>query len=193
MNAAHSLVCVVSLALVCCAGDASRDRSRPAENKSISQRLNESNGFKQDEAGNWVPKSDKRSSFENVGTSPYFKGTQEKKNFKTGEYQRKSWWGNKDYQVKSYEGNTDGSRFQKTARQQGISARETSATLDLPGDYATGAFATGSAREAKKKEITRVTDAETEAQRNVYQAPEVINWRQQRPISREQSRSLLGR
>ena len=41
--------------------------------------------------------------------------------------------------------------------------------------------------------VSRTADAETDARRRVYQAPEVLNWREQRPITRAQTKSLLGR
>ncbi len=188
------LPAAVLLALVSCAGEKARDPARPTARKPLSQRLDERNGYKQDEAGNWVPRSDKRSSFESVGDSPYFKGNKKKKEFKVGEYQKKSWWGSRDFKMTSYEGNTDGSRFHKTAGQEGVTARENrSAVNHLPGDYKTSGFATGAAREAGMDGVSRVSDAETAVRRRVYQAPEVINWREQRPITREQTKSLLGR
>lgn len=186
---------LVSLVLVNCAGKPERDRARPTQRKSFSDRLNETNGYKQDETGNWVPRSDKRSSFETMGESLYFKGTQQnKKEFKTGEYKRRSWWGNKEFKVQEYQGDTDGSRFQTTARQQGVTARESGSALDLPGSYATDSYATGTAREQQKaRTIPHAVDAETEARRRVYEAPEILNWHEQRAISREETKSLLGR
>lgn len=183
----------ILLVLVSCAGESKRDPSRPTERKSFSERLNENNGYKQDQSGNWVPRNDKRSSFESVGASPYFKGNEKKKEFKAGEYQKKSWWGNRSFEMQAYQGNTDGSRFQKTAKQQGTPARENRSAADLPGDYATDRFATGDALEAGAEGVSRLSDAETDARRRVYQAPDVINWREQRPITREQTKSLLGR
>lgn len=191
--AAVLLLSGVCLALASCAAEDKRDPARPTEHKSFSERLNESNGYKQDKAGNWVPKSDKRSSFENVGDSPYFKGREEKKEFKVEEFSRKSWWGSRDFKMQAYQGNTDGSRFHKTAGQQGTTARENRSAADLPGDYSTERFATGEAREAGVEGVSRTDDPETEVRRRVYQAPEVLNWREQRPITREQTKSLLGR
>jgi hypothetical protein len=195
MNVHASLptLLAVSLVLVSCAGKPERDRARPTEHKSFSERLNESNGYKQDKVGNWVPKSDKRSSFESVPASPYFTGEKKKKEFKVGEYQKKSWWGNRDFDMKAYQGNTDGSRFQTTARQQGAVAKENRNAAALPGEYATDGYATSAAREAGVDGVSRVSDAETDARRRVYQAPEVLNWREQRPFTREQTKSLLGR
>lgn len=188
------LVPVVLLALVSCASKEKRDPARPTEHKPFSQRLNESNGYKQDKTGQWVPKTDKRSSFERIADSPYFKGDARKnKEFKTGEYQKKAWWGNRNYKVDPYQGNTDGSRFQTTARQQGVLAHEQGDAAELPAEYATAGYATGEAREARARPVNGGSDAETDARRRVYQAPEVLDWREQRSVSREQTKSLLGR
>lgn len=185
---------VVFLMLAGCAGKSERSKARPTEHKSFSQRLNQDNGYKQDASGNWVPKSDQRSSFESVGESPYFKGKQKKKEFKTDEYQSKSFWGNRDFKVKSYQGDTDGSRFQTAARQQGMTAREGGNATEMPGEYATRGYATSQARETGEREAaSHVVDAETEARRRVFQAPDVLNWNQRRAMSQEETKSLLGR
>lgn len=193
MNATCPLLLAFCLALVSCAGNNERDRARPTERKSFSQRLDESNGYKQDKSGNWAPKTDKRSSFEGMSASPYFKGNAKKKEFKTGEFQKKSWWGNRDFDMQAYQGKTDGSRFKKTARQQGTTAVESNHASDMKGNYATDGFATSAARETGVAGVSRVSDAETEARRRVYQAPEIINWREQRSMNQAQTRSLLGR
>ena len=66
--------------------------------------------------------------------------------------------------------------------------------MELPGPYATGSYATGPALEQQKaRTIPHAVDAETEARRRVYEAPEVLNWHEQRAISREETKSLLGR
>lgn len=168
------------------------DQATPAL-KPMSQRLEENNGFKQDANGNWVPKSDKRSSFESQGRSTQFEGEYAKKTYKTGEYAKKSWWGNKDYGRKQYAGNTDGSRFQTKSRLDGKGAREAGNQADLPDPYETGTYATNAAREAGNSAIAKPSDAETDIRREVYQAPPVVDWREQRALSLEQSRGILGR
>lgn len=181
------------LCLLSC-GAAKKDPARPAEKpKTFSERLNESNGFKQDEKGNWVPRNDKRSAFEMAGESPYFKGEYAKKEYRTEDYSKTPWWGKKDYAKPEWQGNTDASRFQKSAREQGGSALEAGTSSRMTGAYQTNEYATGAAREASQRGITRAVDAETQERRETYQAPEVINWREQRSMSREQTRSLLGR
>jgi len=152
------------------------------------------NGYKTDANGNLVPRSgQKRSSFENKGESPYFKGEYSKKNYKAGEYAKKSWWGNKDYGRQEYAGNTDGSRFQKNSRFDGKGARESGSAADIPGPYQTENYATGAAREAGKGNLTKPGNAEIENRREVYQQPDVVDWREQRKLSMEQSKGILGR
>jgi hypothetical protein len=176
-----------------CASDKG-DSAPPVETyKPLSQRLSESNGYKQDANGNWAPRNDKRSSFESQGESPYFKGEYGKKDYKTGDYSKKSWWGNKDYGRQHYAGSTDGSRFQKTSRLDGKGARESGSAADVPDPYQTDTYATSAAREAGKGKLAKPSDAETDIRRRVYQQPEIIDWRQQRTLSLEQSKGILGR
>ena len=167
--------------------------ARPEPRKSLSQRLDETNGYAQDADGNWVPRSDKRSQFENKGRSPYFKGSYDKKTYQAGEYKRKSWWGNKEYGRPQYAGNTDGSRFQTTSRFDGAGAREAGNAARIPDPYQTGTYGTGAAREAGSDRLAKPGNAEIENRREVYQAPEIIDWREQRQLSLEQSRGILGR
>jgi hypothetical protein len=168
------------------------DGATPAPRKSLSQRLEQKNGYKQDAKGNWVPQTDQRSSFETKGTSPYFQGEYGKNSYKTGEYAKKSWWGNKDYGRQAYAGDTDGSRFQKSSGLDGKRAPEASTSADLPDPYQTGTYATNSAHETGKSAIAKPSDTETDVRRRVYQAPEIMDWRQQRSLSVEQSKGILG-
>lgn len=193
-----------SLALVFCAlagacADKNSDPSKPAPSghQGLSERLSSGGGYKQDENGQWVPKSDKRSSFESKGDSPYFNNRLDKKEYNTGDYkEKKSWWGGKDYRTKEYGGNTGESRFQGTeADQNGLAAR-----YDGKAARETGAFKTNnhrldgkSARESGASSVERPLDASVESRRGVYKAPSVIDWREQRSMSMEQSKGILGR
>lgn len=190
MKTVRHLVLGAAALLVSCASDKG---SPPPERKSLSQRVEESNGYTQDANGNWVPKSDKRSSFEAQGESPYFKGTYAGKEYKAGEYAKKSWWGNKDYQPKAYAGNTDGSRFMTKSRYDGSGAPESGTAAKIPDPYQTGTYATGAAREAGKGPIAKPSDAESDQRREVFPEPEIIDWREQRSLSIEQSKGILGR
>jgi hypothetical protein len=163
--------------------------------KPLSQRLNESNGYEVDSNGNWVPRSNKRSSFEAQGSSAYFQGTNpnEKKEYKAGEYSKKSWWGNKDYGRQPYQGNTDGSRFQQSSRLDGKTAPEAGSAARIPDPYQTGTYATGSAREQSNSSLAKPSDTETDIRRRSFEQPEVIDWREQRSLTLDQSRGILGR
>lgn len=158
----------------------------------MSERLNEKNGYQKDANGNWIPQSDKRSAFENKGEDPNFTGKFKKTNYKTGEYAKKSWWGNKDYDRKAYAGNTDGSRFQKSSNLQDKGARESGNAAKLADPYKTSKYATNTATEAGKKTLAKPSNDQIENRRKTYQAPEIIDWREQRNLTMDQSKGLLG-
>lgn len=188
MNRFPPAVILLALLPLSCADH----KTAPPEHKTLSQRLDQKNGYKQDAHGNWVPQTDQRSQFEAKGESPYFKGKYDGKSYQTGSYDKKSWWGNKDYGTKAYANNTDGSRFQKNSPFSRQGAPESATPANLPGSYQTGAYATGAAREAGRQGVTRKADDLTESRRHAYEPPEVIDWREQRSLSVDQSKSLLG-
>jgi hypothetical protein len=187
----HILALFTMLAVSCASSDKAAKPAAP-ELKPLSQRLNQKNGYKQDTQGNWVPQNDQRSSFESKGKSPYFQGEYARKSYQTTDYAKKSWWGNKDYGRKPYAGDTDGSRFQKKSRFSQQGAPESDTAADLPGAYQTGTYATGAARETGRDGISKPSDTETDIRRRVYQSPEIIDWREQRSLSLEQSKGILG-
>ncbi|MGC4016711.1 MAG: hypothetical protein QM755_19685 [Luteolibacter sp.] len=155
-------------------------------------------GYTQDGEGHWSTKEgSKRSSFESKGTSPYFKGefAGTKKEFKTGDYQKKSWWGNKDYEMKEYTGNTDGSKFQKSSRFGEVAARDGDKSAREGGGkaYKTSDYATKDAREASGKVLDHPSDAETDERRRVFASPSVIDWQEQRRLSVQETKGILGR
>lgn len=196
MRILRPIPCLLTLLAASCASDpaAEKDPATPAEApKTLSERLSESNGYKQDAEGNWLPQNDKRSSFENQGQSAYFQGDYGKKSYKAGDYSKKSWWGNKDYDRQQYGGNTDASRFQTDSGLAGQNAGEAGSSADLPAAYKTGQFATGNARETSREKLSKPSDVETDSRRKSYQAPEIIDWREQRSLSLEQSKGILGR
>lgn len=189
-----------SLAIVSCASSSDDKKSTTEKKyggdyKPLSQRMEETNGYVQDADGNWKPKSDKRSAFEAVGEDQNFKtkGSFATKEYKTGEVSKKSWWGSKEVARKEYVGNTDGSRFMKTSRYQSEDAREAGRNANLPGEYKTGTYATGAARETRKTEISRAADAATEQRRGLFAQPPEVDYRQVRSLSIEQSKGILGR
>ncbi len=178
-----------------CAGD-KVDDSKPTEaaRPGLQERLSESAGYKQNEKGEWVPKSDKRSTYDGQRDTPYFKDKLETlERYKTGDYAKKSWWGSKDYAKKSYAGNTDGSRFQKQARQDGQVARDSGKAARTTDPFKTNTLPRETARESKNPAVDRPTNALIESQRKTYKAPSVIDWKEQRSMDMDQSKSILGR
>lgn len=115
------------------------------------------------------------------------------KDFKTDEYEKKAFWGKKDYVKQVYDGNTDGSRFQKSSRFDGSTARQSGQSARGDGkSYQVSDYGTNTAREGSTEGIDRTSDAETDLRRRVYRQPEVRDWRAKRDISKEETRSLLG-
>jgi hypothetical protein len=194
MTRFHIISLLPWLLVASCAKD-SASSSTESGFKPLSQRLDENNGYTQDEAGNWVPRVDKRSPYESQGASRYFdkKSNYNQKSYQAGEYARKSWWGNKDYGRKAYAGDTDGSRFRQDSKFQDRTAREAGGSADIPDAYKTGGYATSAAREAGTGNLDRPSDAETDIRRRVFPQPEIIDWREQRSLTLDQSKGILGR
>jgi hypothetical protein len=159
----------------------------------LSQRLSESGGFKQDAQGNWVPKSNKRSTFELERENAFFKGRIEKKAYKTGDYEKKSWWGKPNYAVGQYQGDTDGSRFKTQARQNDKVFPSADKKADLGDPYETNTLEYQSARESNATTIDKPVNDYTESRKRRYVQPSVMDWEERRNLSLEQSRSILGR
>ena len=195
MKKLHLLAFLPVLLLVACGSDSpSASSPAAAENgrKKLSERLGENNGYKQDADGNWVPQVDRRSEYERRGENQNYKKNYSKQTYKTGDYAQKSWWGNKSYSRPTYSTQSDGSSFQKTSTLQTRNARETGANANIPSTYQTGSYGTGSARESGRKVISG-TSSSTEDRQRVYEEQEIIDWKEQRGLSMEQSKGLLGR
>lgn len=204
MKTFRPLLLLPVVLIASCASDSGKKKSvaavSPAQQgpkeRSVESWVSETsknNGFVKDAKGNLVPKSDKRSSFESKGQDPNFAGKDFKsKQYKTGDYAKKSWWGNKDYDAKSYAGNTDGSRFQKTSSLQDKGAREANSSANIPDDYKTGDYATSSAREARASPVKKTSNDLAENRQKVFKQPDVVDWREQRSMTMDQSKGILG-
>ena len=164
----------------------------PAAHRTLSERLSESNGYQQDASGNWKPQIDRRSSFETKGASQFASKSYQKSAYKTADYAKTSWWGNKSYDRKSYAGNTDGSRFKETSKFQKQDAPEATTKADLSKPFETSEYSTQAAREMGKKSIKTTSNSIVDKRRKVFAQPDIIDWNEQRRLSIDQSKSLLG-
>ncbi len=172
------------------------DNSRPtqAARPGLQQRLSENAGYKQNENGEWVPKTDKRSSYDSQRDTPYFKDKLETmERYKTGDYAKKTWWGSKEYGKKFYDGDTDGSLFQETARQDDEVSFYDKKAARTSDPFKTNTLPYKSALESGNPAIVRPTNLHIESERKTYKAPSVIDWKEQRSLDIDQSRSILGR
>lgn len=183
------------LAFVTSCGSGKSDSGSPPSRATLSERLSENNGYQQDSKGNWVPRNDRRSQFESKGESSFANKSFGKKDYKAGDFAKKTWWGGKSYERKPYAGNTDGSHFSRPSSLQGQGAREATRQFSTPGPYDTGSYATTAARESSASAITTPTKARDQVERRakVFQQPEIIDYREQRNLSLDQSKGLLGR
>ena len=186
------LIALLPWLLASCASDKDQKTAAAPARKSLNQRMSESNGYKQDAKGNWVPQNDRRSEFESQSDSNYASKAYKKQEYKTGDYAKKSWWGNKDYAAKKYAGNTDGSRFQTKSKLQDKGAREAGTNAKIPDNYKTGDYATGAAREAGTTPVKKGPNDQIENARKTFQAPEIIDWREQRNMTQDQAKGILG-
>lgn len=195
MKTQNFIAFLTLIALASCASESARKDNVDATpaRKSLLSRVTEDSGYKQDSQGNWVPQDKRRSPYESQGQSAYFQKDFKKQEYKAGDYSKKSWWGNKELDRQSYAGNTKATRYQKTSDLQGKSPRESKNVANTPGSYDTNAYATSSARETAAKRIGKTTNDGIENKRENFDPPEIINWREQRSLSVEQSRGILGR
>jgi hypothetical protein len=177
--------------LVGCGNQTEETTEKPIP--SLSERLSESSGFKRDENGNWVPTNNKRSSFEHQGESAHFKGEIEKKTYRTGDYKKQSWWGKKSYEVEQYDGHTDGSRFQKMADLGNKDSRFGQQRYTTGDPYETNRLSYDPAMEVFAERMQKTRNDYTEVQRRKFIQPAVTDWKEQRKLSMEQSKSILGR
>lgn len=201
MKPIHAIA-ILSLALLasCGSGADKTNTTSSSEEKFVpfSQRMGggdssgsvpDPNSFKRDANGKLKSDNSKRSSYERQGEASMGGKTYQKKDYKTGDYAKKSWWGNKDYDRKSYAGNTDGSRFQTKSALDGQGARESDSQAKIPEKYNTGNYATGAAREAANSVSRDSGSTAREAGRTNDQ----YQWDGARQLTVDQSRSLLGR
>ncbi|MEP4079240.1 hypothetical protein [Haloferula sp.] len=128
-------------------------------------------------------------------TNEYFKGEIAKRDFAAKDYTKKSFWGSKDYAKKIYGGPTDGNGFKKGSRfnSQGGASEGSLVSANSGSRYATGQHATGMAREGGRSNISKFTDANTDSRRSSFEQPEITDWRNQRGLTIDDTRSMLGR
>ncbi|MFC7336097.1 hypothetical protein ACFQY0_02820 [Haloferula chungangensis] len=129
-----------------------------------------------------------------VGANKFFEGEIAKRDFAAKDYTKKSFWGSKDYEKKIYGGDTDGSRFQQGSRYNSQGALENTMTSSASGSrYATGTHATGAAREGGESNVTKYSNAHVDARQSSFEQPEITDWKSQRGLTIDDTKSMLGR
>jgi hypothetical protein len=161
--------------------------------KSLDKYLSKDGGFNQDADGNWVSKSNKRSSFELQRDNSQFNGEFKKKAYKAGDYKKKSWWGEKSYEVSEYKGDKDGSRFKIQAESRGKETKYMEKRVPTGDAYQTNKLAYGTAKESDAKSLDKPRNDYVESRQRKTSQPTIIDWEEQRDLSLEESRGILGR
>lgn len=189
----HFVLALASLFLLASCGADKEASPPPPQRQTLNQRFKsggstDPNSYKRGADGKLEMDNSKRSQFENRGQATVGGKTYQKKDYRTGDYAKKSWWGNKGYESKTYAGPTDGSRFQTASRMDGQGARESGTQVRAQDNYKTGNYGTGDALEdgnmsrddsVKAHEVGRTYDQ--------------FQYNKERDLSVEQSRSMLGR
>lgn len=127
-------------------------------------------------------------------SNKYFNGEIAKREFAAKDYSKKSFWGSKEYAKKVYGGPTDGNHLMKGSRYNSQGARENTMVSSESGSrFGTSTHATGAAREAGTSNISKNSDAKTDARRKSFVQPEITDWKNQRGLTIDDTRSMLGR
>ncbi len=137
--------------------------------------------------------SARRSRFEGRQVDGYGKAIA-KKRFDTHERSKRPWWGKKDYGRKSWTGNKEAADAGRKSWFGSRRAKEGGKMARAAGkSYETGPYGTGAASEAGTKRLGHGEDALTKNRRETSPDPRIIGWEEQRKMSMEQTRGILGR
>jgi hypothetical protein len=186
---------LLALLFASCASDEPSPSAATPARKKMEERFGgggrDPDSVTQDKSGKIVPNA-KRSPYESKGAPSFADKDFKKQQYKAGDYAKKSWWGNKDYAPKAYAGNTDGSRFQTSSALDGKGAREAATNAKIPDNYDTDSYATNAAREAGNSPIKKSSNAEIDNRQKIFDQPEIIDWREQRSITMDRTKGILG-
>lgn len=149
--------------------------------------------FETDNKRKLVPLSDGKFLYKEERENSHFRDNIEKTAYKTGDYEKKSWWGKKSYEVKEYKGDTDGSRFHKTAAQQGLTTPYGDKQVPIGDPYKTNTLDHEIARETNTKRLVKPRNDYTESKRGKLIQPPIMDWQEYRKLNIEETRSFLGR
>ncbi|MDX1680554.1 MAG: hypothetical protein R3242_07475 [Akkermansiaceae bacterium] len=181
----------LALVLVACSGTRQVDPDAHAY-QGLSGRLSQSHGYKMDDQGNWVPRTDKRSQYEFYGDSAQFDGSVSRKSFNTNRLEKGSWMGSKEYARPRHRHTGSNSGFASASRLDGQDAA-LERRLRTPARITGNHIARDTAQESHGNRADKPENAAVQHRREVYVEPAIIDYRQQRELSIQQSKQLLGR
>ena len=193
MKALLNIVTVcIYVTFISCAGGGRSSENDHLATEGLSDRLNRSYGYEVDTQGNWVPRTDKRSQYEGRSESANFSGNIGKKPFQTNQINKSSWMRGQELERPSSHLNRanitmgGANRFNQ---QQALLDHRLHTPASIKGNH----LATPGAYESSSTPIVKTGDTETDVRRRVFQQPDIIDYRQQRELSIQRSKKLLGR
>lgn len=137
--------------------------------------------------------SDNRSGYEGRQAEGFGKSVANKR-FATSEQTKRPWWGKKDYGRKGWDGGKEAPDAGRKSWFGSQRAKEGGQMAQAGGkSYRTGQYGTGPAREAGTERLGHPEDAQTRNRRDSSPDPKIIGWEEQRKMSMEQTRGILGR
>lgn len=130
-----------------------------------------------------------------VGGNTFFQGEFAKRDFAAKDYSKKAFWGSKGYAAKVYGGTTDGNHLRKGARANfAPGASEGGLASSASGShFETSRRTSRAAREGGSSGFSKRSDSVTDSRRKSYEQPQITDWRNQRGLTIDDTKSMLGR
>jgi len=137
--------------------------------------------------------SDRRSQYEGRKVDGFGKSIADKR-FATSEREKRPWWGKKNYDHKMWSGAKTAPDAGKKSWFASKHAKEGGQMARADGkQYQTGTYEVGAAYEAGTRRLGHPQNTNVQNRRKTSPEPKIIGWEEQRKMSMEQTRSLLGR
>ncbi len=192
----HIILLAAALFLSQCADKAESNKlaSEASKPRSMNDRFNGKGkeGYYQDAEGNWKIQNDKRSSFEGMGQSTLANREFAGKAYTPASVNKKSWWGNTEHSKQAYTGNTTTTQFNKSPNDAAKNAQEGGfRSLFSRKSVNTPRIASQTARESSTSGIARPRATQNESQRSSMEQADIIDWKEQRAMDVQDTKSWL--
>jgi len=155
---------------------------------------NQSYSVGQDDDGNPVMKSDKRSGFENkhsnIASNRDFSG----KDYTKKSYRKNRWGGDTYFGSKKYNGNTKAKGYQSEpwfVRKQASASNQQASVANK--SFLVNPFNSKRAPDPRTKRYATSTNAKVSNRRGGYKQPSITNWKDQKGLTVKDTNGMLGR